>query len=335
MSSFAIGDLARGLQLRSDQARIQSDLLRLSNELSTGQKSKIGTAVSGDFGPLVGLDADLRRLDGYDTTVTEAALLTSAAQAGLERVQTSAIDLASNLILVQNSTNPNTVDTIGAEARQSLESMISALNLTVGDKTIFAGVATDAPAVASADVILGALTTAVSAETTAAGVEAAVAAWFAPGGDFDTLGYLGASDARAPIRLNDDTDVLFTATANDPELRAVLQSVAMAALLDEGVLGASADERAELASNSGQAILSAETGLIDMRSGIGRAEEAIEVARAQNQVRRSALDIARSEIVTADPFATAAELEATQFQLEALYTVTARLSQLTLTRFLR
>ena len=335
MSSFAIGDLARGLQLRSDQARIQSDLLRLSNELSTGQKSKIGTAVAGDFGPLVGLDADLRRLDGYDTTVTEAALLTSAAQAGLERVQTSATDLASNLILVQNSTNPNTVDALGAEAKQAFEAMISALNQTVGDKTIFAGVATDAPALAQADVILGALSTAVSAETTAADVEAIVEAWFAPGGDFETIAYLGATDARAPIRLNDDADVVFGASANDTELREVLKSVATAALLEEGVLLGAPEERAELAGNSGQAILTAETGLIDLRSRIGRAEESIDVAKAQNQARRSALDIARSEIVTADPFTTAAELEATQFQLEALYTVTARLSQLTLTKFLR
>lgn len=334
MNSLSVGDLARHMQLRADQSRIQSDLLRLSQELSTGRKSDIGTAVAGDFGPLVGLDADLRRLDGYDTTVSEATLLTAAAQSSFDLVQARSQDLAANLLLVQDTTNPRTVDQVGAEARQTFDSVVSALNQSVGDKTIFGGTATNAPALADPDTILAALTTAVAAETSAADVAAVLDTWFAPGGDFDTVAYLGSTNQRADIRLNDDSSVAFTASAADTELREVLKSVALGALLDEGVLGADTGERAELARLSGERLISAETGLIDMRSGIGRAEEAIANAQTRNEAQRSALDITRNELLAADPFETAAELEAVQFQLETLYTVTARLSRLSLANYL-
>ena len=42
-----------------------------------------------------------------------------------------------------------------------------------------------------------------------------------------------------------------------------------------------------------------------------------------------------NEIVAADPYQTAVDLEAAQLQLESLFTITARLSRLTLTEFIR
>lgn len=335
MSSYSVGDLARNLQLRIDQARIQSDMLRLSNELATGRKSDLGAAIFGDFGPLVGLDADLRRLDAYDTTVTEAILLTGAAQTALEVVQTNTVDLAAGLLLVQDAVNPRTIDNIGAEARQSFDSVVAALNQTVGDKSIFAGAAIDRPPLASPDVILAALSALIAPETTAAGVQAALDAWFAPGGDFETLAYLGSTTARADIRLNPETTVAFEASATDLELREILKAFAMGALLNEGALGTDAGARADLAELAGETLLTAETGLIDVRSAIGRSQEAIDKARIRNQAERATLEIARFDIVKADPFETAAQLEAIQTQLETLYAVTARLSQLSLTNYLR
>ncbi len=46
------------------------------------------------------------------------------------------------------------------------------------------------------------------------------------------------------------------------------------------------------------------------------------------------MEIARTELIGADPYDTATEMEAVQGQLETLYTVTARLSRLSLADFL-
>jgi flagellar hook-associated protein 3 FlgL len=45
--------------------------------------------------------------------------------------------------------------------------------------------------------------------------------------------------------------------------------------------------------------------------------------------------MARSDIVSVDPFEVATELQNLQVQLETIYTITARLSGLSLTKYLR
>jgi flagellar hook-associated protein 3 FlgL len=47
------------------------------------------------------------------------------------------------------------------------------------------------------------------------------------------------------------------------------------------------------------------------------------------------LEIARADLVAIDPFEAATRMEAAQTQLETLYSVTARLSRLSLVDFLR
>lgn len=51
--------------------------------------------------------------------------------------------------------------------------------------------------------------------------------------------------------------------------------------------------------------------------------------------QRTSLEIAQNELSSADPYDTVMRLEETQFRLESLYTITARLSELSLVGFLR
>jgi flagellar hook-associated protein 3 FlgL len=71
-----------------------------------------------------------------------------------------------------------------------------------------------------------------------------------------------------------------------------------------------------------------------MRAGIGTLEARIETATARNSAETSALEMARNEIIAVDPYKAATDLSAAQTQLETLYTVTARLSRLSLAGYL-
>ena len=58
-------------------------------------------------------------------------------------------------------------------------------------------------------------------------------------------------------------------------------------------------------------------------------------ASARNGAETSALEIARTDILAIDPYRTATELQSTETRLETLYTLTARLSRLSLSEYLR
>ncbi len=68
--------------------------------------------------------------------------------------------------------------------------------------------------------------------------------------------------------------------------------------------------------------------LIEMRAHVGSVEAHVEQASARNAAETSALEIARSDMISADPYDTASALEAVTTQMETLYTLTARLSRL-------
>ncbi len=335
MTFTSVGDLALSMQLRRDNARLNSTLQRLASELSSGRISDIRMSLSGDFGPLASLERDQQTLEAYRISGQEAALFAGVAQTSLETIQQSIDDLMPALILTRTSSQPTQIATIGSDAAQKFEAAVSALNKDVAGRSIFAGNATDGPALVPGSTILNDLEAAVAGAGTAAAVDAIVTAWFQPGGGYDSTSYLGSATPQRPFRLSEGENAAFDMTALDGEMRDVLKGFALSALLDRGVLGGFEDERRALAIRSGDALLAARDGLVDMRARVGTVQAAVERAVTRNAAGLSANEMARAELLRADPFQTATELQSVQAQLEALYTTTARLSGLSLTNYLR
>ncbi|PWE33443.1 hypothetical protein DDZ14_04395 [Maritimibacter sp. 55A14] len=171
--------------------------------------------------------------------------------------------------------------------------------------------------------------------TTAADAAAIVEAYFtAPSGGFEAA-YLGDPASLDPVLLGEGESVDPGPTALAPELRAALSGLAMGALLDGDLPGLAGSERGALARRGGEALFGAAAGLVTLRAQTGVAEERIERTGAENAAQRTALETARSGITDADPFTTATELESVTAQLEILFSLTARVSQLSLSSFLR
>ena len=124
-------------------------------------------------------------------------------------------------------------------------------------------------------------------------------------------------------------------TAADPGIRETLKGLAMAALLDRGVLGGNMPARADLARRAGESLLTSQTSRASMAARLGTVEGQIAAATARNGAEMSALQIALNGITDVDPYETASKLEATRQQIETLYALTARISRLSLVDFLR
>ena len=108
----------------------------------------------------------------------------------------------------------------------------------------------------------------------------------------------------------------------------------MALLNDLSLPNGSADAEMVM-QNATSELLEGATQITYLRGELGQTEEAIEIAEARANAQLSALKINRSDLLSADPFETATALEDATTRLESLYTITARLSRLSLTDFLR
>jgi len=98
MNFTSIGDLAQTFQSRRYNVQIKSDLARLAQELASGQKSDLSTAVAGDFSPIAGLERDLKANSAYKIGIAEAGLFATAQQTALATIQDISSELGSALI---------------------------------------------------------------------------------------------------------------------------------------------------------------------------------------------------------------------------------------------
>jgi len=330
-----IGDLYRSFNLAGRSAAIRTEIDDLSVALSSGRKTDLAKAVRGDFSPLAGIERVITTRSAFITAADETGDFLAAAQRSLELVSDLSDSVAPLLISAETLDAAAFESRVGSQAEDAFRATVSALNGEFAGRSLFAGVTTETTPLASADVILTALQTAVTGLTTAEDIANAVTTWFGPGGDFETVAYQGSTTPLASFRVSEDLDVDMTVTAADQTIRDVLAGFAIGALVRQGPLATETDERAQLAILGGEALLSSQVRLADLRADIGVSEQRIETAKTRNATEVSALEIAKNALISADPFDTAARLSEVQSQLEALYAITARNARLTLTEYLR
>jgi flagellar hook-associated protein 3 FlgL len=333
MTRLSVGDASLTSMLARAGADLRGQVLRASQEVATGRHADLGRELRGDLAPVLAIDASLARLEAFGRTVTDAATQTAAQQAALQGLSKLAQGITLPLLGARDFPTPVQVNSLAADARARLETAVGLVNTQAGGRAVFSGTATDTQPLGSADALLAALETAATGATTAGQVAAAVSGWFADPAGFGAF-YRGAG-ALAPVPVAAGEVADLSTTAEDPALRDTLAGLAMAALLDRGVLAGDPQERARLAETAGQTLLTGEDARIALAARIGTVEAQVEAARSRNGAEATALGILRSDIGSADPYDAATRLETARSQLEALYLITARVSRLSLTEFLR
>lgn len=334
MAQVSIGDLSQSFLFRRQNFALKAEQHQLTTELSTGVTRDVAARLSGDVAPLSGIETTLSRLKGYDTVTKDAAFFAQTMQAALQHIDGLSTESSQSLLVAVSSNLNHRVDASANDARRQLETVVSTLNTRLSDRSIFAGTAISNAAVADADTMLAALGTAAAGAQTAGEVEIAVTAWFASPTGYAATGYLGGPPLQAwNVAPGESASADFT--ASDPGIRDTLASFAMAALLDTGILADKPGERTKLAQTAGVKLLESQTSRAAMAARLGTAEAHIDTAATRNSAESASLQIARNELISVDPYETAARLEETQTRLETMYAVLARMSRLSLVDFLR
>ena len=335
INAVTFGDLAQSFLLQRRGADLKAEMTRLNEELVTGQVSDVKSVLAGNVGYLTGIENDLRLIEGYQVATREAANFTDAMQTALERVQAAGTGYAQRaLVTAQNGTEP-VLDQLAVDARTELETIISALNTTVGGRTVFGGTATDRSPIADVDTLLNELRAATSAATSVDDIMTAADIWFDGATGFSDTVYTGADTPLNPFRLADGESVFVGVTAEDQALRDVIKTVALSALADDMTLPLSVEQKRDLLHRSATDLLGYQDGLTALRAGVGAAQERIDQLQTRGNAQSTSLEYAKGALLNADPYETATKLEEVQFQLQSLYTVTARMSDLSLVNFVR
>lgn len=336
MTITGYGNLARHVAMQSQMTSVKGDLDRLGLELASGLKSDISESVGGDHQMLNDISRQLTVLNSYDQAVIDASLFTSTMQTALERAQTMSADLSADLITTAAGGVGGSAKTASDAAAQDFETLINTLNMRSGDKSLFAGAAVDGAATISADDMMAHLSTAVAGAATVNDVINIVDDWFmAPGGGFETVGYLGSNDHMSEFRLNEETSASADIKADDPELRMLMRDMALAAIANDPGLALNDNDKLEILGAAGESLLSTQDAITQSRSELGYAEARIEVAETTNAATRTSLSIAENEIIAVDSTEVAGQFQAAQYQLEMIYTVTSRLNSMSLMDYMR
>lgn len=333
MPITSLGDLAQSIILRRSGAEAKAQIQRLSTELTTGLAHDRAAHLSGNLSPLAGIEASLARLQGFRNVTSDMGLTAGVMQTVLSTVEDSAGELSGRLLAAASSFSPDQVSAVAQEAVSRLDTVMNALNTRYGDRTVFAGVAPNQPAVVSSTELLDLLEGVVASATSAQDVETLVSDWFSDPAGFAAQAYRGGRPLEG-VLVAPGEQAQLDVTALSPEILETLSAMALPALLARGILTGQTAGQADLAKRAGERLLEGATGRSQLAARLGTTEAQLDGAATRNAAETSALEIARADLIGVDSFETATRLEAAQTQLETLYAMTARMQRLNLVDYL-
>jgi flagellar hook-associated protein 3 FlgL len=334
MSVSSLGDLAQNYVLRQRNTALKQQMTRLTQELASGQIADVRQVMAGNTAYLTDIDRKLNLLEGFSVATAEATHFSSTMQAALERFEEVGSDLGTALLAAGTGALGAATAETALTARSSLEAMVGTLNTDAAGRRLFSGTATDTPPLEGVETLLDGLRNAMTGAGTPADMMAAARDWFDDPAGFEAAVYRGSDTPLASFSLSETESVKIEARATDERLTGAMRLAAVAALSEDPALGLDLAGRTELFRMAGQEMLGARDEVTALRAEVGFAEARIDRVATRNAAEETSLGFARGALLQVDPFDTATKLEEVQFQLESLYTVTARMSKLSLVNFL-
>lgn len=338
MMPNSIGDGARAFALQNASHRLKTTMDVLSQELTSGRTADLGQRVQGNLQPVHHLESRLRLLREFGQAASEAATQADTIQVVLGSLQATSLRISTDQLAATSAATPQLAAMQSQDAMAALESVVSRLNGSAGGMFVFSGVETDISPLIDATELMAELTRITSGLATPSDVENALSDWFsaaAGGAGYLDFAYRGSEGQARQVQLSENGTTSLDIDASAPEIRNLLKGLALGALASRGGVSDTLEDQRDLLRRSGRILMDNQPGIVALAAKTGLVQQRIEEAKTTNAAERASYEIARNNIVSADPFATATALSEVQSQIEMLHSLTARLSRLKLTDFLR
>ena len=328
-------DMARQRAFQRHTSGLKQKISVLGNELAKGVVSDKTRHLGGEFSLLAGVTKSLDLASARQRIAKDAQLFLEVQQLVVQDIQNTAQQSLLDLRVLDNNTYRTSLTTGTNIMVAGLDQVVGRMNTTLADRSVMAGMASNAPAVAPSEALLDALMADLPAAASAQTIHDHVTQWFAPGGGFDNMGYTGGAAPQVSLDLGPGKSASLDVTAQDPALRGTLAAFATGALVARGVLAHDATAQRALLERASGDLAQADTALTSLASRIGAEEALVAEASSRAAAEYTAMGLARAKLVEADPFEAATRLEGAISQLDMIYTLTARLSRLSLSEYLR
>lgn len=333
MSVIGLPDLLTAGRLSQGLSEVNLDLARVAEELSSGLRTDLLEASGGDPTRLFTIEREIALNETHQNLIDLASDRASVTQSALGRVQAATEAVGVPLLTAVGRGDIGSAALIGGEARSSFDAAVSALNARVGDRNLFSGAATTGQALASSEDMLADIAARASGATDAASLIAAVDDYFSDPAGFATTGYLGSIVDAPDAEIYEGERVAYAVRADNEAIVTALSALAVSVIASETTLND--DVRLTAFREAGQRGVAATDNVISLRSELGVAEARFEDADARVEAARLFLQQGQSSLRARDPFEAATEFSALETQLQTMFSVTARLSSLSLNNFLR
>jgi len=312
--------------LNETVTRLRERIDTTSEEAVTGQYKDLTAHLSGRIGQAMLSQKAIDDVANERTQLTLKASRLDIIQQSLTAVDDNIGQLGVRMKAALGSEDYTAREAVVRDAQAALASTFSTLNTRHGERYLFSGDATNTKPFADVDNFLDDVRSMAASATDAADFATQMDAYFnTPGSGWQANIYSGTSDASDPASV----------TGTDPAITKTVWGLAVLAL-------AGSDETLALLNGNSDALIQAADTLAEGQAALTNVRAERGIIQAQIESSKDALDLEETvltqsfnQMTARDQYEAASELKQLETGLEAAYTLTARLSNLSLLNYMR
>lgn len=347
--------------LRQVMSKAQTDLINANKEVTTGVHADMGVSLGADTSRNLDLTRDVMRIEQQLTTNSVAATRINSSDTALSNMSDSIDKVRGVLASLTSSTS--TLDDAVNTLNAALDTFTDAANVSVAGEYLFSGVNTDVKPITSyteenspfkqafddeLDYFLTSNGIASKTEMTATDMESFLSDLEAKfngtttlsdpphsglaGQDFWSTFVSDASDSNMTTRINSSEVVETSTNANGSGFRSFMY----ATVISSEFLTADMPEatRNVVTNKANEVIGKAESGITTARSTLGISSERVTSANESLEAQKKIFEVHLNDLQGVDAYEASTKVTSLQALLEASYTLTSRIQQLSLVNYL-
>ena len=336
-------------ETRRSIARIQASLVDAQKELSTGRHADVGVTLGASTGITVSMRQDLNHIQSIQDTNNIVLTRMQASQSALQTIADKAGVFLSALVGAQSTSSMP--DTIAQEAQAGMQTLQEQLNSSLDGQFLFSGINSDVKPMddffsgtpsASRQSVTGAFTAKFGMspdDPAVASISASDMQDFLDN-EFSDLfsdanwanNWSAASDKAVTNKISRTEVAATSTTANDTAFRKLTQAYAMVSGL--GFTNLNAATQQAVVQKATTLVGEATGGLTKVQSFLGVTQQRVTDTNDQIDAQIDFLTKSIGNLESVDPTTVTTQISTLTTQLEAAYSLTNRLNNLSLMDYL-
>ena len=349
MKTSNVSNLSIQNSMRLTILQAQNELLKSQTEVSTGQYADTGSELGSRTSMSLDLTRESLRLQSLVSTNATSTQRLESSQEAMTVMSTASQSLMDSLVALKGSNDDSNLQVATQSAANAFDSFLSMANTSVSGEYLFSGINTDVQPLVDAETFMtdfeatfqGHFGFASTDDVQVATIDATqmedfltniVEPMFMDAGGTWETDWSTATDDVMMSRISQSETVQTSTTVNSTGMR----SLAYAAVVSQGLLGLNLQEdvRSVVSNNAIEATGRATSGIDRERTQLGLSQERVEATNESLEIQQDIIENNFTSMVEVDAYEASTRVNNLLSLVEASYTLTAKIQQLSLVNYL-